>query len=83
MPVESHAVHELTRIDASHRYGCHNHGPRDPWVRGSDAYGSQAWPFRNSQECRFDLSLSDPSCTDCIHRGSGESYTDLVRQVGA
>ena len=24
MPVEDHAVHEKTRIDDSHRYGCHN-----------------------------------------------------------
>ena len=65
MPVLDHAVHNLTRIDAGHRYFCHN-------LPGELNH-------RMSDRCRFDMSLSDPSCTGCMHRGKGEEYDQMIR----
>lgn len=36
-----------------------------------------------SSACRYDMSISDPNCTDCKHRGSGEAYAQSVREQGA
>ena len=40
-------------------------------------------PNRMSTECRHDMSLVDPRCGDCKHRGSGEAYTQKVRKESA
>jgi len=83
MPVENHDVHESVKIDSSFRYGCHN---RKPY-----AYSYVASPWGNnrmivnhvmSRECRFDMSLRDPACDGCQHRGSGEAYDAKVRAEG-
>jgi hypothetical protein len=68
MAVLDHPVHERTKIAADHRYGCWNL-PRELNHAMSD-------------RCRFDLSLTDPSCTGCQHRGRGEDYDATVRKGG-
>lgn len=80
MPVIAHDIHESTRIGAEYRYGCWNK-PRP--VEGQMVHSAQnKYPFRHSTECRFDMSLSDPACTGCEWRGSGESYDQSVRKEG-
>ena len=91
MPVEDHAVHEKTRIDGNHRYGCHNRKDYAESYRAPNRFqtsdGYQAVfkyeavtiPFTMSRECRFDMSLRDPWCEGCKHRGSGEAYDARVR----
>lgn len=82
MPVIDHETHELTKRTKGHVYGCHNK-PRpvqDTPVQHSKAYGG-SHPYRMSVECRFDMSLSDPHCTGCKWRGSGEDYSNSVREV--
>lgn len=69
MPVLDHDTHESTVIDDKHVYGCHSL-PED-------------LNHRMSNRCRFDLSLSDPSCTGCQHRGKGEAYDQMIRKKGA
>lgn len=83
MPVLDHPTHEATRIGADHRYGCHSRQRpiAGQTVTGAAAYGARQWPHRMSTECRYDLSLSDPSCTGCPHRGSGEDYDRAVRGI--
>lgn len=82
MPVIDHEVHHKTEIVTGHRYGCHNK-PRP--VAGSAVAHAKAYggshPYRMSVECRFDMSLSDPHCTDCKWRGSGESYSNSIREA--
>lgn len=85
MPVEDHAVHEMTRFDDTKRYGCHNRGAyagaymAHPWA----ATGGKWAEYRMSRECRFDMSLRDPWCEGCKHRGSGEAYDAKVRAAAA
>ncbi len=80
MPVIDHETHESTRIGSDYRYGCWNK-PRP--VTGVSVYSfPHEYPFRHSTECRFDMSLSDPACTGCEWRGSGEAYDQSVRKDG-
>jgi hypothetical protein len=52
-------------------------------VEGQMVHSAQnKYPFRHSTECRFDMSLSDPACTGCEWRGSGEDYDQSVRKEG-
>ena len=95
MPVENHAVHEMTRKTDAHRYGCHNRkdfadvyrAPRR--FQTSDGYQAvfkyEAEPvdFVMSRECRYDRSLQDPWCGDCKHRGSGEAYDAKARELAS
>ena len=95
MPVEDHAVHEMTRFDDSKRYGCHNRkdfadkyrAPRR--FQTSDGYQAvfqcEAEPvdFVMSRTCRYDRSLKDPWCGDCKHRGSGEAYDAKIRELAS
>lgn len=83
MPVLDHPVHEAVRINDGHRYGCHNRRPFQSVVFGAEAYGLQFWPFKMSDECRFDRSLSDPACVGCHHQGTGEAYDKAVRSRAA
>lgn len=84
MPVLDHPTHESTRIGQDHRYGCHNR----PRVRKTYPAKAGSYPYatywidvanRMSVECRYDMSLTDPCCTDCKWRGSGESYNQQIR----
>ncbi len=69
MPVLDHPVHPSTVTGPGHRYGC--------WNLPGDLRHTM------SNRCRYDLSLSDPACTDCCHRGSGESYDQQIRSNAA
>lgn len=80
MPVEDHAVHEKVKIGKDHRYGCFNFDGRKQTV--VSLMSGNSWPYRMSNECRYDMSLTDPNCTGCKHRGSGEDYDRMVREIG-
>lgn len=81
MAVIDHPVHERVKIGADHRYGCHNR-PAEFKPTCESKFSGETWPFNNSHECRFDLSLTDHSCTGCEHRGSGEQYALMVKTNG-
>lgn len=94
MPVEDHAVHEKTRIEAQKPYGCHNLG-RDMTgyhainrFAGTTGHQPVWWlervriPHVMSRECRYDMSNGDPRCDGCRHRGSGEAYAKRVTEAG-
>ena len=91
-PVLNHEVHESVRIDSTARYGCYN---RKPYGNGYFAperihrpdgsfYLVQTFiKYQMSRECRFDMSLKDPMCEGCKHRGSGEAYDAAIRGHGS
>lgn len=94
MAVIDHAVHDKVKIAEDKPYGCHN-GDRDckgyyapQRFSGSDGYKPMfryeavRVPHRMSKECRYDMSLTDPRCNGCKHRGSGEQYNEMVRSQG-
>lgn len=68
MPVEAHEIHQSVRHGADKRYGCWNL--------------PESLNHRMSDRCRFDMSLSDPWCEGCEHRGKGEQYDAMVRMLG-
>lgn len=94
MPVLEHEVHDKTKELAGARYGCHNRKPYADGYRAPNRYqtsdGYQAVykleakfiPHVMSRECRYDMSLTDWKCYECIHRGSGEAYAEKVRANG-
>ena len=91
MPVEDHPVHESVRQGADARYGCWGiTGEEIPayWVpvRSTKDFLSPLkcvmLEHTMSTECRYDMSLSDPKCEGCKHRGSGEAYDKRVRENG-
>ncbi len=87
MPVEDHPVHAITKQGSDARYGCCN---REPFASGhyaKDGFDGprQRWswvPHKMSRDCRYDMSLRDPKCDGCKHRGSGEAYDKKVREEG-
>ena len=95
MPVEEHEVHEKVIEKTGTKYGCFNRKPYADGYRAPNRYqtsdGYQAVykleakfiPHVMSRECRYDMSLSDIKCDECIHRGSGEAYADRVRNNGS
>lgn len=93
MPVIDHPVHKSTIKDSQHRYGCWNkdrnfkayYAPQR--FAGSDGY-KPVFRFEAvriehamSKECRYDMSITDPCCSDCKHRGSGEEYAKQVSEA--
>lgn len=68
MPVIDHPVHPSTVRGPGHRYGCWNL-PKE-------------LNHRMSNRCQYDLSVTDPCCSGCMHRGEGEAHDALVRQEG-
>jgi len=92
MPVLDHEVHESTKIDSTARYGCHNRKPYSYGYFAPDRiyrpdgsfYVVQTFmKYDMSRECRFDMSLTDPMCEECKHRGSGEAYNASIRGLGS
>ena len=92
MPVLTHDTHPSTVIGPDHRYGCWNMPEAKdcyPFVdqvvqsRGVVQLVVVGVPNRSSRDCRYDLSLSDPNCSDCQDRGQGEDYVRSVREFGA
>lgn len=94
MAVLDHKVHEKVKIDQGKPYGCHNGDRRMQGyyapnrMAGSDGYKPMfryeavRIEHRMSKECRYDMSLTDPRCDGCNHRGSGERYNEMVRSKG-
>ncbi len=81
MPVLDHEVHESVKHDDSKRYGCHNRKPfAYSYVASDWGNKKQIVNFVMSRECRFDMSLKDPWCEGCKHRGSGEAYDQKIRE---
>lgn len=73
-PVSDHPVHELTKIDASKRYGCHNrthygegyYAPNRAYRPDGTIYVIQEYiRHAMSTACRYDLSETDPRCEGC------------------
>ena len=81
MPVLDHEVHPSTKKGPEYRYGCWNKPRPGNLVNLGGNFGLRL--FRMSRDCRYDMSISDPNCTDCKHRGSGEAYAESVREAGA
>lgn len=91
-PVMDHEVHEKVRVGSEFSYGCNNRlrnfkthyfaTDRIYFANGNFRSIDCAVPHTMSHECRFDLSLTDPACNGCIHRGSGESYAEKIRSLG-
>ena len=91
MPVETHESSEQVKRAIGTPYGCRDRVFRDDytlWVREYDADGlhyrmvETFIPHTMSTECRYDHSLTDPRCTTCTYKGSGEAYDLLVRARG-
>ena len=81
MPVDDMPVHERTKIDHSHRYGCHNRPPFAPGypaperelpIQHNGFVYAAVWIENNfSKHCNHGkngMALTDPSCTGCEHR---------------
>ena len=84
MPVIDHDVDPSTQKGADFRYGCWNHQRAEGyWASTWSWHGKAFIAHRMSLECRYDMSITDPNCTDCKHRGSGEAYAQSVREHGA
>lgn len=91
MPVIEHPIHDKVIQKEGFRYGCHSkeRSPQNYMVQ-ERAYFSNGWYELKdrfivntmSQECRFDMSLTDPGCEDCPWRGSGEKYDAEIRRNG-
>jgi hypothetical protein len=93
LPGLDHEVHPSTRIGEEYRHGCWNL----PRPRNGDGYWAPHRIYREdgsysetqrfikfsmSTECRNDVSLTDPHCEGCGHRGSGELYSEKIRSSG-
>lgn len=89
MPVVDAPVHEKVIQKEGFRYGCHNR-PRpkarqeviSKFINAIHGWSSCVQPYRFSTDCRFDMSLTDPGCEGCEHRGSGEKYAEEIRRKG-
>jgi hypothetical protein len=90
MPGLEHAVSEMTKRTDADPYGCANKPRKSGYYATKRVYfrdGRYAlmttWvEDRMSQECRYDASLTDPRCTTCEKRGSGEKYSEMIRSKG-
>ena len=92
MAVLEHEVHEKVRIELNKPYGCNGFGNRSKgyWVQERQYKSDKTYvirdkfiEYRMSHECRYDMSLNDPRCENCKHRGSGERYNEMVRSKGS
>lgn len=78
MPVEDHEVHEKVKIADNKPYGCHNRPAYAEGYIGSPWGTAKFIAHAMSTECRYDMSLTDPRCANCKHRGIGEAYAKMV-----
>ena len=91
MPVLEHEVHEKVRSATGEPYGCSNRGKFRNGYYAPDRDYVKAWPYAEdkkwiphtmSRTCRYDMSLTDPRCATCVHKGQGEAYSNEVRTKG-
>jgi hypothetical protein len=80
MPVHDSPVHALTRVDETHRYGCHSsRAPktRSPgyWVKvreyqpdGTFVYTDEFVLHNMSVLCRYDMRAGDGKCEGCTNK---------------
>lgn len=80
MPVVEVKVRPGSSVGPEHRYGCFN---RPPYRETVESSHGDTWPYRMSNECRYDRSLSDRFCSGCKHAGSGEHYIAEQNDKGA
>lgn len=81
MPVVEVVVRPGSSVGPEHRYHCHN---RPAFFRQTvESSHGDTWPYRMSNECRYDRSLSDRFCAGCCHAGSGEQYISEQNDKGA
>lgn len=92
MAVLDHQVHEKTKEAAGAVWGCHRRQDFKPGYWAPDRRyredGTfevvQTWvPHFGAQDCRNDISLSDPKCKGCPRAGTGEEYSLHVRTAGS
>ena len=82
MAVIDHPVHDKVKQKADAQYGCKNRTHADGYWAPDRRYFPDGrfettcvWiPNVMSRDCRFDLSMNDPLCRTCEHKGSGEEY---------
>jgi radical SAM protein with 4Fe4S-binding SPASM domain len=82
MPVLDHETHESVIEKEGAKYGCWNmHRPTVGDIVES-TYSGEKWSYVFSEECRYDMSLTDTKCDGCEWRGSGEMYDLEIRSKG-
>lgn len=81
MPVVEVKVRPGSSVGPEHRYGCFNRPPYRETVEHSQ--GGASWPYRMSNECRYDRSTKDSACAGCCHAGTGERYIAEQNAKGA
>ena len=80
MPVVEVKVRPSSSVGPEHRYHCHN---RPAFKQTVESSHGETWPYRMSNECRYDRSLSDRFCQGCKHAGSGEAWIEANLKAGA
>jgi hypothetical protein len=93
MAVIDHPVSDMVRESADAKWGCWNrperfsegyYAPDRMYCADGDYEQLHAWiPHVMSHTCRNDISLTDRKCQGCRHIGSGEAYSESVRQAAS
>jgi hypothetical protein len=90
MPVINHPIHPATM--GGKRYGCNGRREFKAGYWAPDRTYAPDGSFIRTitfvesatiRDCRYDMSLTDPKCDGCPHRGSGELYADKIRKDAA
>lgn len=90
MPVIESEPSAITIRDRSAPYGCKDRvisegyfAPQRYYLEnGSFVVGVKFIKHTMSTECNHDKSLTDPRCSECKHKGSGEKNAELIRSQG-
>lgn len=93
MPVLDHEVHDSVIQKEDAKYGCWNKERKR-----EDLLVKNGWLFNHlftegkqlfteiedfgSLECRYDKSLLDNKCKGCNRQGSGEKYSEMIKESG-
>ena len=80
MPVVEVKVRPSSSVGPEHRYGCFN---RPAFKQTVESSHGETWPYRMSNECRYDRSLSDRFCAGCKPAGTGQQYISKQNAKGA
>ena len=93
MPVLAHEVHHKVKEPSDAKYGCWNtkrsragYYVKDGlFLDTSQVVAIQKVKYIEdfgSLECRYDQSLVDNKCKGCSHQGFGESYANMIKELG-
>jgi len=80
MPVVEVVVRPGSSVGPEHRYSCLN---RPAFRQTVESSHGDTWPYRMSNECRYDRSLSDRFFQGCKHAASGEAWIESNLKAGA